>query len=67
MKFFKIKSYAKLNLSLNVIKKIPKKLHIVESLVTFIDLHDLIYIRQTQTINHKIKFVGKIFKKYKKE
>ena len=59
MKFFKIKSYAKLNLSLNVIKKIPKKIHVIESLVTFIDLYDLIYIRQIKTLKHKIKFLGK--------
>ena len=62
MKFFKIKSYAKLNLSLNVIKKIPKKLHVIESLVTFIDLYDLIYIRQINTLKHKIKFLGKFSK-----
>ena len=62
MKFFKIKSFAKLNLSLNVIKKKPKKLHAIESLVTFIDLHDLIYIRQIKALKHKIKFFGKFSK-----
>ena len=39
----KIKSYAKINLSLGVIKKV-KKLHRIESLIAFIDLHDSIYI-----------------------
>ena len=59
MKYFKIKSYAKLNLSLNIIKKIPKKNHQIESLITFIDLHDLIYIKQIKSLKHKIKFLGK--------
>ena len=62
MKFFKIKSYAKLNLSLNVIKKIPKKLHAIESLVTFINFYDLIYIREIKALKHKIKFFGKFSK-----
>ena len=62
MKFSKIKSYAKLNLSLNVIKKIPKKLHAIESLVTFINFYDLIYIREIKALKHKIKFFGKFSK-----
>ena len=66
MKFFKIKSYAKLNLSLNVIKKIPKKLHAIESLVTFINFYDLIYIREIKALKHKIKFVGKFSKNISK-
>ena len=66
MKFFKIKSYAKLNLSLNVIKKIPKKLHAIESLVTFINFYDLIYIRETRASKHKIKFLGKFSKNINK-
>ena len=62
MKFFKIKSYAKLNLSLNVIKKIPKNFHVIESLITFINFYDLIYIRETKALKHKIKFLGKFSK-----
>ena len=58
MQFSKIKSYAKLNLSLHVIKKIPKKLHIIESLITFINFYDVIYIREIQTLEHKLKFLG---------
>jgi len=54
MNFFKVKSYAKLNLSLNVIKKKSKKLHVIESLVTFINFYDLIYIREIKAIKHKI-------------
>ena len=62
MNFFKVKSYAKLNLSLNVIKKKSKKLHVIESLVTFINFYDLIYIREIKAIKHKIKFLGKFSK-----
>ena len=62
MKSLKIKSYAKLNLSLNVIKKVPKKLHIIESLVTFINFYDLIYIKEIKALKHKIKFLGKFSK-----
>lgn len=58
MQFSKIKSYAKLNLSLHVIKKIPKKLHIIESLITFVNFYDVIYIREIQALEHKLKFLG---------
>ena len=66
MNFFKIKSYAKLNLSLNVIKKIPKKLHAIESLVTFINFYDLIYIKETKALKHKITFLGRFSKNISK-
>jgi len=61
MDSFKIKSYAKINLALHVTgKKI--KLHKIESLVSFIDLHDLIYLKQIKKKNHKIIFKGKFSK-----
>ena len=66
MRLLKIKSYAKINLSLNIIKKIPKKFHLIESLVTFINFYDLIYIRETKTLKHKIKFLGKFSKNISK-
>ena len=56
MKNYKIKSHAKLNLSLNVIKKVSKNFHKIESLITFINLHDLIYIKEIKNSKHKIKF-----------
>ena len=59
MKFFKIKSYAKINISLNVIAKLSSNFHKIESLVTFINLYDLIYIRHIKAKNHKIQFTGK--------
>ena len=39
MNSFKIKSYAKINLALNVTGK-KSKLHNIESLISFIDLHN---------------------------
>ena len=61
MDSFKIKSYAKINLALNVIgKKI--KLHKIESLISFIDLHDLICLKKVKKKDHKIIFKGKFSK-----
>ena len=50
MSISKINSYAKINLSLGVLGKLKNKLHRIESLVSFIDLHDEISI---QKINKK--------------
>jgi len=52
MKFEKIKSHAKINLSLNVLGKKKSKLHNLETLVGFLDLHDDIYIKKTNKKNH---------------
>ena len=57
MNSIKIKSYAKINLALNVTGK-KKKLHRIESIVSFIDLHDLIYLKQINKKSHKIIFKG---------
>ena len=65
MKNFKIKSYAKINLALNVIGK-KVKLHKIESLVSFIELHDLIYLKLTKKKDHKISFKGKFSKNINK-
>jgi len=62
MKFKKIKSYAKVNLSLNVTGKLRSKKHKIESLVTFVNLYDLIYLRPTRLSRHKIYFSGKFSK-----
>ena len=67
MKFFKIKSYAKINLSLNIIKKLPSKFHQIESLVSFINLHDLIYLRYIKSNGHKVYFNGQFAKGITKE
>ena len=62
---FKIKSFAKINLALNVIGK-SSKLHKIESIVSFIDLHDLIYLKLISAKNHKVTFGGKFSKNINK-
>ena len=57
----KIKSYAKINLALNVTGK-KNKLHKIESIISFIDLHDLIYLKQINQKNHKVCFKGRYSK-----
>ena len=57
MSYFKIKSFAKINLALNIISK-SLLLHKIESIVSFIDLHDSILIKKINHKNHKIKFNG---------
>ena len=58
----KIKSHAKINLSLYVLGKLKSKLHKIESLITFIDLHDEITIKKSNRKFHSIKFNGKFSK-----
>ncbi len=58
MSYFKIKSYAKVNLALNVLGK-SKSLHKIESIVSFLNLYDEIKIRKINLKNHKITFNGK--------
>ena len=64
MNNFKIKSHAKINLALNVTGK-NLKLHKIESIISFIDLHDLIYLKRINNKdnkNHKIIFKGRFSK-----
>tara|TARA_A100001015_G_scaffold228618_1_gene258349 strand:+ start:2269 stop:2700 length:432 start_codon:yes stop_codon:yes gene_type:complete len=65
MSSYKIKSYAKVNLALNVTGKL-KKLHKIESIVSFINLHDLILIKKIQSSKHQVIFYGKFSKNIKK-
>ncbi len=58
MSFFKIKSYAKINLALNVVGR-THSLHKIESIIRFLDLHDEILIKKINNNRHKIKFIGK--------
>ena len=58
----KIKSYAKINLSLSVLGKLKTKLHKIESLVSFVNLHDEIFIREIKK-KHNVIFYGKFSKK----
>ena len=57
MDSFKIKSYAKINLALNVIGK-NSKLHKIESIVSFIGLYDSIHLKQINKEKHQIFFDG---------
>ena len=66
MKIYKVKSFAKINLVLHVIGKL-KKLHKIESIVKFIQLHDLITIKMAKGSNHKISFNGYFSKNIKKD
>ena len=61
-----LKSYAKINLALNVIGK-RNSMHKIESIVSFIELHDLISIKKIKSNNHKISFYGKFSKNIKRE
>jgi len=57
-----IKSHAKINLSLNVLGKINSNFHRIETMVSFISLHDEIYIKNINKKKHKILFYGKFSK-----
>ncbi len=61
MKISKIKSYAKINLALNITGK-KKLLHKIESIISFIDLHDVILINECKKDTHQISFYGKFSK-----
>lgn len=61
MIYNRIKSYAKINLALNVVGK-TSLLHKIESIIAFVDLHDTIMIRRIKSKNHEISFIGKFSK-----
>ena len=62
MRYCKIKSYAKINISLKILGKLKSNLHKIESLFTFINLYDEIFIKKINNKNHKIIFYGKFSK-----
>ena len=61
MSFIEVKSFAKINLALNVTGKL-KLLHKIESIVSFISLCDFIYIKKIKRPNHQISFYGNFAK-----
>ena len=65
MIYSKIKSFAKINLALNVIGK-SSSMHKIESIVSFLDLHDQILIKEIKNKNQKIIFVGSFKKNIRK-
>ena len=48
MNFIKINSNAKVNLSLTVLKKLKSKFHKIESLISFLDLYDEIFLKKNK-------------------
>jgi len=66
MPYIKIKSYAKLNLALNITGK-TSSLHRIESIIAFVDLHDVISIKRSKSYKHNISFIGKFSKNISKK
>ena len=52
----KIKSFSKINVHLNVIKKLKSNFHRIETLVIFSDLYDLLYVKKV-----KVKRINSTF------
>ena len=63
MSISKIKSYAKINISLGVLGTLNSKLHKIESLVSFINLYDEIFLSELKKNKHKVIFYGKFSNK----
>ena len=61
-----IKSYAKINLSLDVFGKYKSNYHKIQSIISFIDLYDEIYISQINKKKHLVKFNGPFSKNLNK-
>lgn len=61
MKFNEVKSFAKINLALNITGK-NSILHKIETIVAFTSLYDRILIKKTKFKKHKIVFFGKFSK-----
>ena len=58
MKTFLIYSFCKINLSLRVIEKLCNGLHKIQSIVTFVNLFDIIKIKEIDSEQDQIKFHG---------
>ena len=61
-----IKSYSKINLFLNVLKKNKNGLHNIQSSVMLLDLHDEINVKTINKDKDKITFVGRFNKNINK-
>ena len=61
-----IKSYAKVNLSLNVLGIQKNGLHKIQSIVSFLNFYDEIYIRPINKKKHIVKFIGPFSKNLNK-
>ena len=60
-----IKSYAKINLSLDVLGRYKNNIHKIQSIISYINLHDKISIKSIKKPNHIIKFNGPFSKNLK--
>ena len=61
------KSFSKINLSLNVNKRLNNGLHQIQSHFCLIDLFDEIKIKKNRISKDEIKFIGKFSKNIKKK
>ena len=66
MKYNRIKSHAKVNLALNIVGK-TSNLHKIESIIAFVDLHDIILIKGIKSKKHIISFSGRFSKNISKK
>jgi 4-diphosphocytidyl-2-C-methyl-D-erythritol kinase len=66
MNYSRIKSYAKINLALNITGK-TSGLHKIESIVGFVSLHDVILIKKIESKKNIISFNGKYSKNISKK
>ena len=66
MPYSKIKSHAKINLALNIVGK-KKPLHKIESILKFVNLHDVILIKRIKLNDHTVSFNGKFSKNIGKD
>ena len=58
MSVYRIKSFAKINLALNITGK-STLLHKIESIFSFVELHDDIFVKKINAFNHRVSFFGK--------
>ena len=66
MKNYTLKSYCKINLFLKVGKKLKNDLHQTQSLVSFCNIYDLIYVSENIRKFDEVKFIGKFSNKIDK-
>jgi len=59
MKNFKLKSYCKINLFLRIVSKLKNGYHNIKSLITWLQLYDVILVKKSNNKKDKINFSGK--------
>ena len=58
MKSFKLKSYCKINLFLRIVGKLKNGYHDIKSLITWLRLCDVIFVKKNNNKKDKINFSG---------